>query len=155
MWLPDPDQPKSHTSADSGKRAAADFPGVDLEVVKAMLGPEICSKASNGSKQFTVRAAGIADIAAQFLVAEMTLAAMRVQEYGPICASHSCVMTRRRLELVDRSTCVASASMHHQSLLLPALVPFASAAGLQPHRCNLVCKLSEAASAAQCLVLLH
>ncbi|CAL5223707.1 g6261 [Coccomyxa viridis] len=39
----------------SGKRAAADFPGVDLEVVKAMLGAEICSKASNGSKQFTVK----------------------------------------------------------------------------------------------------
>ena len=42
------------TGADSGKRAAADFPGVDLEVVKAVLGPENCSKASNGSKQFTV-----------------------------------------------------------------------------------------------------
>ena len=38
------------SGADSGKRAAADFPGVDLEVVKAMLGAKICSKASNGSQ---------------------------------------------------------------------------------------------------------
>ena len=40
--------------ADSGKRAAADFPGADLAVVKAMLGADICNKASNGAKQFTV-----------------------------------------------------------------------------------------------------
>jgi len=42
--------------ADSGKRAAADFPGADLAVVKAMLGADICNKASNGAKQFTVHA---------------------------------------------------------------------------------------------------
>ena len=92
------------TGADSGKRAAADFPGVDLEVVKAMLGAELCSKASNGSKQFTVRAADIAGVTARFLVAQMTLAAMRLRECGLICASHCCVMTRRRLELVHRET---------------------------------------------------
>ena len=64
----DPDQRGSThddlTGADSGKRAAADFPGVDLEVVKAMLGPENCSKASNGSKQFTVCASGLRTVTA-------------------------------------------------------------------------------------------
>lgn len=41
-------------AADKSKRAAADFPGTDLEVVMAMLGSDNCKAASNGSKQFTV-----------------------------------------------------------------------------------------------------
>ena len=54
-----PPKPYHETSelnaADKDRRAAADFPGTDLEVVMAMLGSDNCKAASSGSKQFTVR----------------------------------------------------------------------------------------------------
>ena len=53
-----PPKPYHETSkliaAEKSKRAVADFPGTDLEVVEAMLGSDNCKAASSGSKQFTV-----------------------------------------------------------------------------------------------------